>query len=137
MASELYTKSCLEEKLLDLPNWQRIAFELLSEKVGDKADAFPCIPGRQGFLTDQLRISFAGDPREEGTPEEVGLLLSEYGKISRNTGKYASLLVIFDTPEDLAEYYSIEAYEELFWSFFKPAERLRSERLAGRHTGRP
>lgn len=117
MASGLYTKSCLEEKLLDLPNWQRIAFELLSEKVGDKADTFPCIPGRQGFLTDQLRISFAGDPREEGTPEEVGLLLSEYGKISRNTGRYASLLVIFDTPEDLAEHYSVEAYEELFWSF--------------------
>ncbi len=88
MASELYTKSCLEEKLLDLPNWQRVAFELLSEKVGDKADAFPCIPGRQGFLTDQLRISFAGDPREEGTPEEVGMLavrvrkdLKEYRKI--------------------------------------------------------
>ena len=64
------------------------------------------------------------------------MLLSEYGKISRNTGRYASLLVIFDTPEDLAEHYSVEAYEELFWSF-KPAERLRPERLAGRHAGRP
>ena len=93
MASGLYTKVALR-KVVGSAELAENRFELLSEKVGDKADTFPCIPGRQGFLTDQLRISFAGDPREEGTPEEVGMLLSEYGKISRNTGRYASLLVI-------------------------------------------
>lgn len=117
MVNGIYTKSFLERNQAELPEWQRIAFELLAETVADDADTFPCIPGRQAFLTDQLRITFAGDPRENRTAEELAPLLAEYGKISRDTGKYASLVVLFDTPEDLAEHYSIEAYEELFWRF--------------------
>ncbi|MED1121211.1 YqcI/YcgG family protein [Bacillus atrophaeus] len=117
MVGELYTKSCLEEKRSELPEWQRFAFELFSETVADEANTFPCIPGRQGFLTNQLRFVFAGDPREYGTAEELAPLLAEYGALARETGRYASLLVFFETPEDLAEHYSIEAYEELFWTF--------------------
>lgn len=64
MVNGIYTKSFLERNQAELPEWQRIAFELLAETVADDADTFPCIPGRQAFLTDQLRIAFAGDPRK-------------------------------------------------------------------------
>ncbi|MCI3987998.1 YqcI/YcgG family protein, partial [Bacillus vallismortis] len=41
-----------------------------------------------------------------------------------DTGKYASLVVLFDTPVDLAEHYSIDAYVELFWSFLNRLSHL-------------
>lgn len=94
MVNGIYTKSFLERIQEELPEWQRIAFELLAETLGDDADTFPCIPRRHG-KTAQRRNWLR----------------------SRDTGKYASLVVLFDTPEDLAEHYSIEAYEELFWRF--------------------
>lgn len=135
MVNGIYTKSFLERIQEELPEWQRIAFEPLAETLADDADTFPCIPGRQAFLTDQLRIAFAGDPRENRTAEELAPLLAEYGKISRDTGKYASLVVLFDTPEDLAEHYSIEAYEELFWRFLNRLSH--QDEKNGRKTFRP
>lgn len=84
MVKGIYTKSFLERNQAEFPEWQRIAFELLAETLADDADKFPCIPGRQAFLTDQLRIAFAGDPRENGTVEELAPLLAGMG-ISRET----------------------------------------------------
>lgn len=135
MVKGIYTKSFLERNQAEFPEWQRIAFELLAETVADDADTFPCIPGRQAFLTDQLRIAFAGDPRENGTVEELAPLLAEYGNISRDSGKYTSLVVLFDTPEDLAEHYSIEAYEELFWRFLNRLSE--QDEKSGRQIFRP
>ncbi len=113
--TELYAKSDLEKIKETLPGWQLDSFNYLNEKIGDKENKFPCIPGRQAFLSDQLRIAFVGDPRNPETAKELAPLLTRYGTISRETGKYASLTVIFHTPEELLTDYKIEDYESLFW----------------------
>lgn len=115
--TELYAKSDLEKIKETLPDWQMDSFNYLNKKIGDKENKFPCIPGRQAFLSDQLRIAFVGDPRSPETAKELAPLLTRYGAISRETGKYASLTVIFHTPEELLTDYKIEDYESLFWQF--------------------
>lgn len=78
---------------------------------------FLCIFGCQVFLIDQFCIVFVGDLWENCIVEELVLLFVEYGKILWDMGKYVFFVVLFDILEDLVEYYLIEVYEELFWSF--------------------
>ncbi|MFD0676646.1 MULTISPECIES: YqcI/YcgG family protein [unclassified Paenibacillus] len=114
--SELYTKSWLDERLFELANWQQDAFQQFQAMITDTHNEYPCIPGRQGFISDHLRFGFVGDPRSHTSPQALASLLKQYGQCSRATGKYASLVIFFNTPSALSTNYSIQNYEELFWS---------------------
>src|SRR5438067_1081398 len=84
--------------------------------IADDKNTYPCIPARQGFLSNNLRFSFVGDPREVSSAKELADALREYGKCSRDAGKYTSLAIFFETPEEILEDYDVEDYRELFWS---------------------
>lgn len=49
--AQLYAKSCLDQNLRSLDEWKQDAFTQFGEMVGDEADTFPCVPGRQGFFS--------------------------------------------------------------------------------------
>ncbi|APH06861.1 YqcI/YcgG family protein [Bacillus weihaiensis] len=112
---ELFEKIWFDEHLQTLSDWKKDAYESFSTIIADKDNTYPCIPGRQGFLTNNLRFSFAGDPRKVDSAKELSLALREYGKCSRETGKYASLVTFFETPKDLLDQFDVEDYRELFW----------------------
>jgi uncharacterized protein len=112
----LLEKKWIDKQLESLPLWQQIAYRSFSSMVADDENTYPCIPARHGFLSNNLRFSFIGDPREDCSIKELADSLREYGKCSRHTGKYASLAVFFETPEDMLEDYDVENYRQLFWS---------------------
>ncbi|PCK23306.1 hypothetical protein CEY02_01625 [Bacillus pumilus] len=112
--AQLYAKSCLDQNLRSLEEWKQDAFTQFGEMVGDEADTFPCVPGRQGFFLDHLRYGFVGDPRGDEAVNELAELLRDYQSCSRQTGQYASFICFFETPQDLKER-SIEEFEERFW----------------------
>ncbi|MEK5257500.1 YqcI/YcgG family protein [Paenibacillus sp. FSL F4-0125] len=114
--AHLNTKVWLDEHLAELTYWQQDAFRQFTSMIADPEGKYPCIPGRQGFLSNHLRFGFVADPRSEESTIEVAQLLRQYGECSRDTGKYASLVLFFETPEDLAKGFTIEEYEDLFWS---------------------
>nr|WP_221301804.1 YqcI/YcgG family protein [Texcoconibacillus texcoconensis] len=99
-----------------LSSWKQEAFRSFSSTIADDENTYPCVPGRHGFLTNNLRFSFISDPREESSAEELVNALEEYGSISRDTGNYASLVVFVETPKDMVERYDVEDYRELFWT---------------------
>lgn len=109
-------KVWLDEQLETLPLWQQSAYKSFSSMIADDENSYPCVPARQGFLTNQLRFSFVGDPREVSSAKELADALREYGKCSRDAGKYTSLAVFFETPNEILQDYGVEDYRELFWS---------------------
>lgn len=113
---ELLDKTFLDENMATLPLWQQAAYQAFSKTIGDKANTYPCVPGRRGFLSNNIRFSFIGDPREACSIQDLSEVLKAYGSCSRETGKYASLVVLFETDEKLKETYTIEDYRKLFWS---------------------
>ncbi|MCF6136441.1 YqcI/YcgG family protein [Pseudalkalibacillus berkeleyi] len=114
--AELYTKSWLEHNLSEQEEWQKDAFHHFASMIADPENTYPCIPGRQGFLSDNLRFGFTSDPRNEDAPSELASLLKAYGETARTTGKYASLVVFFKTPQEMISDYCVEDFESLFWS---------------------
>jgi len=114
--AHLNTKVWLEEHRVELPEWQRDAFSQFTSMIAEPSGSYPCIPGRQGFLSNNLRFGFVADPRSTQAITEVAQLLQEYGKCSRDTGKYASLVIFFEPSKDLSDDFSIEDYEQIFWS---------------------
>ncbi|MEC0229378.1 YqcI/YcgG family protein [Paenibacillus alba] len=112
----LNAKTWLDRHLSELPEWQQDAFSQFGDMIADEARMYPCIPGRQGFLSDSLRFGFAADPRSDEAIDEGATLLRQYGDCSRETGKYASLVIFFQTPDDMRNDYAVEDYEQLFWS---------------------
>ncbi|TVX89656.1 YqcI/YcgG family protein [Paenibacillus agilis] len=112
----LLTKSWIEANLLELSLWQQHAYRNFVEMVADKENTYPCVPARLGFLADSLRFGFVDDARTEHASAHLASLLQQYGECSRETGPYASLVVLFDTPEDSVGRSTVEQYEELFWS---------------------
>ncbi|NHN33029.1 YqcI/YcgG family protein [Paenibacillus agricola] len=113
----LTTKAWLDEHLSELPEWQQDAFRQFGQMIADPANRYPCVPGRQGFLSNNLRFGFAAEPSSEQAIIDVAQLLQQYGGYSRETGKYASLVIFFNTPpEATASPYSVEEYEHIFWS---------------------
>ncbi len=107
-------KQWLEKKLVELPHWQQDAYSSFASMLTD-TNAYPCVPARIGFLSNELRFRFIGDPRKIETAEQLAATLKSYGEIARGTGKYASLGVFFYTPDDMAATYSIEDYRDVFW----------------------
>jgi uncharacterized protein len=111
----LLEKNWLDEHLESLPLWQQNAFKSFASTIADDKNTYPCVPGRMGFLSNHLRFCFVGDPREVNSAKELAKALKEYGHCSRDTGKYASLVVFFETPIDILEGYEVEDYRKLFW----------------------
>ena len=101
--------------LKELKDWERKTLEKFSAKMKEKEKPFPCIPATIGFNQNQLVYSFIGDPRQESAAEELADVLGSYTKISREIGNYTSLIVFYETPEDMKKSYSVEDYEQLFW----------------------
>ena len=112
----LLEKIWIDKQFETLPLWKQIAYKSFTSMVADDNNTYPCIPGRQGFLTNNLRFSFVGDPRELNSAKELAEALREYEKCSRDTGKYASLVVFFETSKELLENDDIEYFRELFWT---------------------
>jgi uncharacterized protein len=98
-----------------LKEWEKTALEKFSAKMSDKEKPFPCIPATIGFTQNKLRYSFIGDPREPSSIYELAESLSSYTQVSREIGHYTSLIVFYETPEDMKEMFSVENYEQLFW----------------------
>lgn len=112
----LKSKSWLDRYVGELPDWQQDAFRKFGHMIADEDRMYPCIPGRQGFLTDSLRFGFAADPRSDQAIEEAAQLLQQYGECSRDTGRFTSLVLFFETPEDMVADFTVEDYEQVFWS---------------------
>lgn len=98
-----------------LKEWEKNALEKFSIKLSDKEIPFPCIPATIGFSLNQLCYGFIGDPREASTIHELAELVSNFTEVSRDFGHYTSLIVFYETPEDMKEAYKVEDYEQLFW----------------------
>lgn len=112
---EVVDKKWIEEHFKTLPLWQQSAYTDFAATVEDEANAFPCIPARTGFLSNHLRYSFIGDPREEQSIKTLAQCLKEYGKCSQTFGKYTTLAIFFKTPDDMLENFDVEDYRKLFW----------------------
>lgn len=97
-----------------LQEWESQALEKFFAKLSDKQNPFPCIPATIGFSLNHLRYGFVGDPRKESTIQELADLLESYTKLSRQFGKFTSLIVFYDTPESMKDH-SVEDFEQLFW----------------------
>ncbi|WP_281883494.1 YqcI/YcgG family protein [Paenibacillus sp. YYML68] len=113
--SILYSRSELMKQLEELESWQAEAFTRFANTIADPEDTYPCIPGRHGFLSDHLRFGFVGHPTSEETSKQVAQLLQQYGRCSRSTGKYASLVIFCNTSADPEGAYTVEEYESMFW----------------------
>ncbi len=96
----------------ELEDWKKCAYQQFSNMMCSESHPYPCVPGKMGFLDDSLRFGFAASPLEEKSYEQLATLLKEYGEVSRNTGKYASLVVFFEG-HDVK---SIEEYQDMFWT---------------------
>ncbi|GAA0371760.1 YqcI/YcgG family protein [Bacillus horti] len=114
--AELYTKLSLDEHVDSLPLWAQEAYNQFSNMMLDPINAFPCIPGRQGFQSNQLRFGFVPEPSSTEAIKQTAELLKQYGHCSKETGKYASFVLFFE-PNPLVGNLSVQEYEQLFWSF--------------------
>lgn len=108
--NQIYSRRSLFE------NWQLQAYEAFASKMSDKDNLFPCIPATQGFHLNHFRYGFVSDPRKDTAVTELAVILKTYSETSRSTGNLSSLVVLFETPEDLRNSFSVTDYEELFWS---------------------
>ncbi|MCA0971687.1 YqcI/YcgG family protein [Halobacillus litoralis] len=106
-----------------LQSWQQSAYDYFAHMMTDRTAPYPCVPGVQGFLQDSLRFGFTGDPRSEQAAEQFADLLKDYGRISRETGPYASLVVFFDTRSFSSET-TIDHYQSVFWSLIQRIHEL-------------
>jgi FPC/CPF motif-containing protein YcgG len=112
----LHTKEWLEKNEDHLQDWQKEVFHYFRKTVADTENTYPCILGRQGFLSNHMQFGFIGDPRKDCSILELATVLQEYGKISRSMGSYTSLIAFFYTPQEMVEAFSTQDYEDLFWS---------------------
>ncbi|WP_299088816.1 YqcI/YcgG family protein [uncultured Metabacillus sp.] len=98
-----------------LKDWEKSYLEKFSAKMSNKANPFPCIPAVIGFKQNQLIYSFIGDPRKSSTVADLAVALSGYMKVAKDIGNYTSLIVFYETPDDMKKRFSTEEYEKLFW----------------------
>jgi uncharacterized protein len=121
----LHTKVWLEENLASLPQWQRQAFTWFSNRIADHS--YPCLPGRKGFLDNNMRFTFLSDPRNNDARNNLASGLKEYARRATSAGPYTSLVACFETPDDLAQTYTVTQFEELFWSILSDLNRQDTE----------
>ncbi|WP_017727670.1 YqcI/YcgG family protein [Halalkalibacterium ligniniphilum] len=102
-----------------LKDWQQKALQQFAFKLTNSKCLFPCIPATQGYHFCHFQYGFASDPRTFESSKELATMLKAYGKNSQDFGKYSSLIIFFETPNDLVENNTIEDFECLFWSLLK------------------
>ncbi|MFZ3590779.1 YqcI/YcgG family protein [Bacillus sp. DJP31] len=122
--AELYTKSWISEHLSTFKSWEIDAFQKFSTMVADDENKYPCLPSRIGLVSGHLRFGFVGDPRNPNTSNEIASHLAAYGECSRDTGKYASLVLFCETPLELKDSYGVQNYEDIFWSLLNQVSEL-------------
>ncbi|MBY6036584.1 YqcI/YcgG family protein [Fictibacillus nanhaiensis] len=120
---DLVSKSWLDQHVQKLENWKQSAYNHFTEMICDESHPYPCVPGKIGFQDDNLRFGFVDDPRETASCEQLASLLKSYGKVSRETGKYASLVVFCDS-RSIDPSTSIETYQDLFWSILNGVHEI-------------
>lgn len=98
-----------------LQQWEKTALEKFETRMKDNKRPFPCIPATIGFNMNHLRYGFVGDPRTSSAIHDVVYLLSDYTKAAREYGKFTSLIIFYETPQDLRDTHTVEMYEQLFW----------------------
>ncbi|QED48229.1 YqcI/YcgG family protein [Cytobacillus dafuensis] len=109
----LLQNSQLEE--LSKKSWQYHAYNHFKNKIIDKEKLFPCIPATQAFSLNHLRYGFVGSPIRPETSKELAELLKDYSINYKDFGKYTSLIVFFNTPQELKLKSSVEDFEVFFW----------------------
>ncbi len=112
----VFDRTWIEEHFETLPLWKQSAYTDFAAMIADEANTFPCIPARTGFLSNHLRYSFVGDPREEQSIKTLAQCLKEYDKHSQTFGKYTTLAIFLKTPNDMLNNLDVEDYRNLFWS---------------------
>lgn len=98
-----------------LKDWERTALELFAQKMNYRKHPFSCIPATIGFSKNQLRYGFIGNPRETVTTDKLASLMSQYTKESKDFGSYTSLIIYYQTIEEIKSNYKLEDYGQLFW----------------------
>ncbi|MCA1011153.1 YqcI/YcgG family protein [Halobacillus halophilus] len=109
---KLLTKTWLEEHGTHLASWKQSSFRDFSNMMNEKEHLYPCVPGKKGFNSDSLRFGFADSPDSPNACKQAAEYLKQYSEISRDTGKYASLILFFNTETQERD---IEHYQALFW----------------------
>ncbi|MCA0173804.1 YqcI/YcgG family protein [Bacillus sp. RAR_GA_16] len=107
-----------------MEEWQRDVYAQFSAMLEDGEKPYPCIPGKQGFHQDHLRFGFVEDPTKSITCAQLATLLKEYGEVARDTGKYASLVVFFDSRTLVDQKVDVEQYQSYFWSLLNKVHEL-------------
>ncbi|MBM7602949.1 FPC/CPF motif-containing protein YcgG [Metabacillus crassostreae] len=120
----LFSKTDLDSANFTANDWRRLSYHAFSEKLSNKDTPFPCVPATHGFSTNQLRYGFVSDPRKKEAITELAELLKEYGENSRSYGPYTSLIILFETPEDIIENNTVEEFEELYWNILTNVSEL-------------
>lgn len=110
---ELVTNSQTPD--IHLNGWKLDALQTFQSKMTDKDKRFPCIPATLGFSLGQLRYGFCDDPRKVSSAQTLAILLKAYTTIFKKLGEYTSLIIFFNTPDDLIRGGSVEYFEQLFW----------------------
>lgn len=122
--AELYSADEINASFKGLPEWQQDAYSEFANMIADEGNTYPCVPGRIGFLSGHLRYGFTSDPRTQASSEDMAEILRQYGPVSRDTGQYASLVVICETPDDLRNNTTVEQYQSLFWEMLNRVSSL-------------
>ncbi|KGP91599.1 hypothetical protein N780_18345 [Pontibacillus chungwhensis BH030062] len=120
----LYTKSWIERNNKELEPWQQDAYHDFSSMLLNEESPYPCVPGKQGFVGDMLRFGFVKDITSKESATHIANLLKEYGTISRETGMYASLVILSDSRDLQRNETTIEEYEEIFWTLLSDVHKV-------------
>jgi len=120
----VFDRKWMEEHLETLPFWQQSAYRDFAATIADEANTFPCVPARMGFLSNHLRYSFVGDPREEQSIRTLAQCLKDYAKSSQTYGKYTTLAVFFQTPNDMLTSFKVSDYQHLFWTILNNLTKI-------------
>jgi len=111
----------IENVALGLEDWKSDAFRKFAAKMTDRNARFPCIPATQAFALHHLRYGFVSSPWQASAGQELGEIIAEYGKASRQFGDYSSLIVFFGPEQDEKD---VLAYEAKFWDLLSEVSRL-------------
>lgn len=111
----LYDKPMMENHCIPEEDWQLAAYHAFAAKMTDRQDKFPCIPATLGFSRNHLKYGFIQDPRSRIASATMSALIRDYTEHAHQYGNYTSLILFFETPEDLRHNFQVEHFESLFW----------------------
>ncbi|WP_082233109.1 YqcI/YcgG family protein [Halobacillus massiliensis] len=110
---ELY--SLLQKDIQQLSGWKAEALERFSRKMTDKQHKFPCIPATQAYALNHLRYGFVDDFLKKETSKDTARLLKVFTQNAKSYGKYATLIIFYNTPVSITSTYTVEDFEAEFW----------------------